>query len=63
MTNLELVFHYVGMFIILIRNSINLNKKSYSKKVLLYFKIDIYKPVSLLIKSKVTNSMLFASEN
>lgn len=55
--------YYLGMSVTQIGKSINLDQKSYLKKVLLQFQIDINKLASLPIDLGVTNSILLASEN
>lgn len=62
-TDLGLVSHYLSMSIIRTENSISLDLKSYLKKVLLQFKIDICKSSSLPMDPRVSNSMLLAPEN
>lgn len=63
MTDLELVSHYLGMFVTQKEASVSLNKKSYLKKILLRFGINACKPASLLIDPRVSNSILPAPEN
>lgn len=60
--------HKVGLSLLkyicyLTRDSVSLNQKSYLKRVLLQFEIDICKPASLPIDLGVPNCMLPASKN
>ena len=63
MTNLELVSHYLGMFVTQTRNSMSLDQKSYLEKVILRFGIDTCKPGFLPMDFGVPNSILLAPEN
>lgn len=62
MTDLELVFYYLDMFVNGTEGSVSLDQKSYIEKVFLWFGIDIYKPASLLINPGILNFRLLTPE-
>ena len=63
MTDLGSVFYYLSMSVTRIGNSMILDQKSYLKKVLLRFGMDICKPGSLPMDLGVLKSMFPAPEN
>lgn len=62
-TNLRLVFHYLSRSIIQTKESINLNLKSYLKRLFLKFEVDLGKFLFLPIYLIVSNFVLLTSKN
>lgn len=64
MTDLEDISYYLGMQVDhVISEKISLYQSTYLKKIIDYFKMIKYKPVSILIDFRVANSLLLWNGN
>jgi hypothetical protein len=61
MTNLRQLFHYLDMKIIISQNKLMLTQSIYLKKILSQFEMKNCTSVSISMKSKMTNSLMSAT--
>lgn len=58
-----MVFHYYSIIVIKTAEFVNLDQKSYLKKILLQYRFDICQPISLQIYPGIFNYILPVSKN